>query len=85
MTMNHYSVLGFYEESGQSFCHHVRAVTPQAALKCVAEAFSAACFVAVIDGLLEEGQGITFPDEDLISAFTVEEKTELYHGDAELL
>ncbi|GAA3571095.1 hypothetical protein [Marinobacter xestospongiae] len=83
--MKDYSVLGFYDDSGQTFCHHVQAETAQAALKCVAVEYPDACFVAVLDGHVSEGQGITFPDYELVTSYSVLEQAETYKGNGVLL
>jgi len=70
--MNKYTVIGFYEETGQIFSHHVEANSSQHAFYVVAKEFPGANFVSALKGYLTEDQdSIEFPGESLVDAETV--------------
>jgi hypothetical protein len=75
-----FTVVGFYEESREIFCHRVMADNPLnafavAAAKCA----DGAEMVAVLSGHLTEGKDlITFPGEELVDADTVLDHSEVF-------
>ena len=70
-----HTVIGYYESTGQIFCHHVTATDAMQAFRACAEDLGLdedALFVAVIPGEhLHEGEGIDFPGEGVVDAQTV--------------
>ena len=76
--MKNYTVIGFYEESHQLFSHHVKAVDSKGAFALVSKAHSDAVFTAVLDGTLNEGDGIEFPGTALVDAETVLSQPEVF-------
>lgn len=78
--MNKYTVIGFYEESGQIFSHHVEANNSQQAFYVVAKDFPDANFLSAIKGHLSEGKDtIEFPGKSIVDADTVLAQEELFN------
>lgn len=81
--MNQYTVIGYYEENGQTFSHHVDATSPQNAFFKVAQEHSSACLIATLDGHLEEGKDITFAGESVVDAETILSQPDVFDADQE--
>lgn len=79
--MNKFTVIGYYEESGQIFAHHVEANNSQHAFYVVAQEFPDACFVVAIKGHQCEEQSLTFPGEGVVDAETVLEQEDVFNSD----
>ena len=77
-SQSEFSVLGFYEESGQTFLHHVLAETPNAAFAVVANRHRDAVLIATLDGHIKEGAGVTFSGESLVDAEAVLEQPDVF-------
>lgn len=78
--MNEYTVIGYYEESGQIFSHHVKASSPYQAFYVTAQSNSEAVFITVLTGHLKEGiDAIEFAGESVVSAETVLSQPEVFN------
>lgn len=77
--MKDFTVIGFYEETSQIFCHHVSAPSAQKAFFQVATDFPDATLTAALDGHLTEGNGIEFPGESLVEAETIIDQPEVFN------
>ncbi len=69
--MQQYTVCGYYDESGQIFCHHVYALNDCQATVAVATDHDDAVFTNIISGHVSEGDGIFFPGDSVVDASTV--------------
>lgn len=79
--MNKYTVLGYYEESGQTFAHHVVANNASQAFYVVAKEHPDANFITAIQGHHFEGKTLEFPGESVVSAETVLEQEDIFNLD----
>lgn len=78
--MEKYTVIGFYEETHQIFCHHVEARNSQHAFYVVATDFPEANFIVAIKGHLTEGRDdIEFPGTSTVDAATVLEQSDVFN------
>lgn len=74
-----FTVIGFYEDSGQIFSHHVQAKDGLAAFSTVAQSYPSAEFVAALPGHLKENANeLFFPGDSLVSAETVIAQPEVF-------
>lgn len=74
-----FTVVGFYEENGQIFSHHVQATSANKAFFQVAQEHPSAEFLTAIEGHLNEGNGIEFCGESVVSADTVLSQSEVFN------
>lgn len=78
--MNEYTVIGYYEESGQIFSHHVNAATPYQAFYLTAQSNNEAMFISCLAGHIKEGvDTIEFAGESVVSAVTVLSQPEVFN------
>lgn len=75
---NGYTVIGYYEESGQIFAHHVEAESQLNAFAKVSAEHEDAVMVCVITGDVEEGEELGFPGWGTVSAATILEQPDVY-------
>lgn len=73
-----YTVIGYYEDSGQTFCHHKNSNSPQNAFYQVASEYESAVLISVVSGHLSEGNGIDFAGDSLVDAKTVLSQPEVF-------
>lgn len=76
--MNKFTVIGFYEESGQIFSRHVEALSPCNAISELAAEHPDSVFIAVLNGHIMEGSGIVFAGGSIVDAETVLSQPEVY-------
>ena len=70
--MQKFTVVGYYEESGQSVCEHVTANNGIHAFWVVAQARPDLSMVVAMPGHLTEGAGeVVFPGEGVVDADTI--------------
>ena len=78
------TVIGYYESTGQIFCHHVQAKDGSLAFRACAEARNMgedAIFVACIEGqYMHEGEGLYLPGSAAVDAQTVLDQPEFGEG-----
>jgi hypothetical protein len=77
--MNKFTVIGFYEETGQIFSHHIEANNSSHAFYVVAQEHESANLVTVIDGHLNEGQGIEFAGDRFVDSETICAQPEVFN------
>lgn len=76
-----FTVIGFYESTGQIFSHHVKSGNIMGAFAVVASMDSDAMCVAAIEGALMEGESVAFVGDGLVCAETILEQPEVFGGD----
>jgi len=78
------TVIGYYESTGQLFCHHVQAKDGSLAFRACAEDHNMdedAIFVACIEGqYMHEGEGLYLPGSAVVDAQTVLDQEEFGPG-----
>lgn len=80
MSLNKYSVIGIYPESGQIFCHHVEATSGTNAFMEAANHLpdTEMEMVVALPGHQLEGQLLTFPGDSLVSSETIMSQPEVF-------
>lgn len=76
--MDTYTVIGFYEETGQIFVDHVEAKGTSHAFFVAAEDRPEACFVSAQKGALCEGEGLTLAGDSYVDGETIREQPEVF-------
>lgn len=80
--MKHFTVIGYYADTGQIFCDHVQAVDAMHAFWVAAHQRYCECeveFVACIEGCLAESRDeIAFPGDSTVSSSTVLDQLEVF-------
>lgn len=76
--MKKFTVLGYYEESFQTFAHHVEAQNASQAFFKVACDFPDANFIVALNGFHQEDVSLTFPGEGVVDAETVLEQEDIF-------
>lgn len=76
-----YTVIGFYEESGQTVCHHVEAKGAMHAFSVLAQDEPSLTMVAAFPGKLHEGETVFFPGEGLVDASTILDQPDVFSPD----
>lgn len=69
--MAKFTVIGFMEDTGQSFADFIDADNGFNAFRKSAEQRPMATFVVALDGHIAEGRGATYPGEGVVSAETI--------------
>ena len=78
-----FSVIGFYEESGQMFCHHVVSDNESNAFVLVANLFDDVMLICVLPKhVTEKDNDIQFAGESLVDADTVLSQPEVFGNGA---
>ena len=75
--MSDYTVIGFYESSGQIFAHHVESDNLMGAFVVAAERMDNdpdATMVCALPGHVMEGEDLLFPGEGVVDALTIAEQ-----------
>jgi hypothetical protein len=80
--MNNYTVIGYYEENGQIFSHHVVAFSIAHSFFVASEQFELedANFVTSIEGHVVDGKGIGFPGESVVDGETIINSPDVYNN-----
>ncbi len=74
-----FTVIGFYQDNGHIFAHHVRANDALNAFVAVAAEYEGnAEMVCTLPGHVGEGTGLTFPGEAVVDGATVLEQPEVF-------
>ncbi|WP_152966553.1 hypothetical protein [Gulbenkiania mobilis] len=85
MNLKPFTVIGFYEGSGEIVCLHTEARNATQAFWVVAQSHTDLELVASLNGHLSEGEEtITFPGQGLVSAETVLDQPEVYDAGDEV-
>jgi hypothetical protein len=80
--MKNYTVIGYYEENGQIFSHHVVALSIAHSFLVASEQFELedANLVTSIEGHVAEGKGIGFPGESVVDGETIINSPDVYNN-----
>ncbi len=73
-----YTVIGYYDESGQIFSDHIVARSAMHAFRVVARQRCDAVLVTALDGHIMESEGVHFPGQGVVCAETVLEQPEVF-------
>lgn len=77
--MNKFTVISFYDESGQIVCDHVTANSGSHAFALVAKQRPGCTLVSAVKGhLTEASEDIAFPGEGVVDAETVMEQPDVF-------
>lgn len=76
--MKPFTVIGYYEESGQIFSDHVLADTAGGAFAASAAERPDACYVCAMPGHLFEGNHVEFPGDGVVDGATILEQTDVF-------
>jgi hypothetical protein len=84
--MKHFTVIGYYESSGQTFAHHVLAHYPSGAFTAAAQVGEQehgpdaddVVFVVALKGHHQEGAELFFPGEGVVDSATVLDQPEVF-------
>lgn len=80
-----YTVMGYYEDNGQIFAHHVEAQSTMGAFyECSKrpDVDDNTLFVVALPGELHEGDHFDMPGEGVVDADTVFNQPDVFGGDA---
>jgi len=81
--MKKFTVIGYYEETGEIFSHHVEAKNSQYAFFVTAEEHESAQFIVALEGHQMEGRHVEFPGAGVVDAETVLDQPEVFDSDEE--
>jgi hypothetical protein len=76
-----FTVIGFYESTGQIFSHHVKSDSIMGAFAVVASMDCDAMPIAAIAGELHEGESVAFVGEGLVDAETILAQPDVFGGE----
>lgn len=76
--MKQFSVIGYYEENGQTFLDHVDATNGRVAMSVCASDRPDSTIVCALEGHVSEGAGIDFAGEGVVDAETILEQPDVF-------